>query len=218
MKYKCLVFDHDDTVVNSTATIHYPAFISFLKEYYPGQEKNCSLEDYFIFNFAPGFLETCRDVYGMNDKHLEIETRFWLDYVRNHIPEAYPGMREIMTRHKAEGGIIGVVSHSMKYNILRDYQENGLPEPDIVYGWEEPPEHRKPEAWPILRILEKYDLKPEEVLMVDDLKPGYDMAVKTGVNFAAAGWANDIPMIENFMRENCTNYFKSVKEFASFLE
>ena len=25
MRYKCLVFDHDDTVVNSTATIHHPA-------------------------------------------------------------------------------------------------------------------------------------------------------------------------------------------------
>ena len=27
MKYKCLVLDHDDTVVNSTATIHFPSFI-----------------------------------------------------------------------------------------------------------------------------------------------------------------------------------------------
>ena len=25
MRYKCLVLDHDDTVVDSTASIHYPA-------------------------------------------------------------------------------------------------------------------------------------------------------------------------------------------------
>ena len=31
MKYKCLVFDHDDTVVNSTATIHHPCFAEYLK-------------------------------------------------------------------------------------------------------------------------------------------------------------------------------------------
>ena len=27
MRYPCLVLDHDDTTVNSTATIHYGAFI-----------------------------------------------------------------------------------------------------------------------------------------------------------------------------------------------
>ena len=36
MRYKCLVLDHDDTtVVNSTATIHYPCFCEFLKEVRP---------------------------------------------------------------------------------------------------------------------------------------------------------------------------------------
>ena len=28
----------------------------------------------------------------------------------------------------------------------------------------------------------------EELLMLDDLKPGYDMAKSCGVDFAAAGW------------------------------
>ena len=37
MKYKCLVFDHDDTVVNSTATIHHPCFQAFLNDFYPGE-------------------------------------------------------------------------------------------------------------------------------------------------------------------------------------
>ena len=32
MKYKCLVLDHDDTTVNSTPCIHYPAFLKILEE------------------------------------------------------------------------------------------------------------------------------------------------------------------------------------------
>ena len=36
MRYKCLVFDHDDTVVNSTATIHHPCFQLFLDKYFRG--------------------------------------------------------------------------------------------------------------------------------------------------------------------------------------
>lgn len=218
MKYKCLIFDHDDTVVNSTATIHYPSFVDFLKIYDPAAAVNCTLDDYFRFNFDPGFIETCRDVYGMDDETLDREVAFWLEYVSRHIPKVYDGIREIMCRHKENGGMIGVISHSMKDNILRDYAANGLPEPDIVFGWEEPPERRKPHAWPMQEVLRRFSLKPKDVLMVDDLKPGYDMAVKTGVDFAAAGWASDVPEIEQFMRDNCSKYFKTVREFAEFLK
>jgi len=52
---------------------------------------------------------------------------------------------------------------------------------------------------------------------VDDLKPGYDMASAAGVPFAAVGWANDVPTIEEFMRRNCKRYFKTVEELAAFL-
>ena len=101
MKYRCLVFDHDDTTVNSTATIHHPCFVHFLEEYYPG--RRCSLEEYFIKNFSPGFLPMCREEYGMDDRMLETETRYWQDYVRSRIPDAYPGIRAIMQRQKEQG-------------------------------------------------------------------------------------------------------------------
>ena len=35
MRYQCLVLDHDDTVVNSTATINYPAFVQTLQKLRP---------------------------------------------------------------------------------------------------------------------------------------------------------------------------------------
>ena len=33
LKYRCLVLDHDDTVVNSTATVHYPCFVEYMEKY-----------------------------------------------------------------------------------------------------------------------------------------------------------------------------------------
>ena len=39
-----------------------------------------------------------------------------------------------------------------------------------------------------------------------------------GVPFAAAGWANDIPEIEQFMRKNCDHYCKQVSDLARLLE
>ena len=216
MKYRCLVFDHDDTVVNSTATIHHPCFEDYLAQYRPGQ--SCSLAEYFLLNFHPGFVPMCREKYGLSDEELEEESRFWQDYVRTRIPEAYPGIRRIMERQKEQGGLICVVSHSFEQNIRRDYRANSLPEPDLVFGWEQPPERRKPEPWPLLEVMLRYELRSEDVLMIDDLKPGYDMAAACGVDFAAVGWANDIPEIEAFMRRNCRRYFKTVAELDAFLE
>ncbi len=216
MKYRCLVFDHDDTVVNSTATIHHPCFEAYLQRYYPG--RSCTLEDYFIKNFSPGFVPMCREEYGMSDEDLAQEGLFWREWVKDHIPAAYPGIREIMERQRAEGGLLCVISHSYEDNIRRDYAANGLPAPDLVFGWEQPLERRKPYPWPLEEILRRYALSPSELLMIDDLKPGYDMAAACGVDFAAVGWANDIPAIERFMRQNCQNYFKTVAEFAAFLE
>lgn len=215
MKYKCLVFDHDDTVVNSTATIHHPCFQLFLDEYRPGMV--CSLEEYFIKNFTPGFIPMCKADYGLTDEELELEGRFWQEYVKDHIPQVYPGIREIMEKHRAEGGLICVVSHSYEHNILRDYEANGLPVPDAVYGWGRPVQERKPHPFPLQDIMERFELDASELLMIDDLKPGYDMAMACGVDFAAVGWANDIGPIESFMRENCQLYFKTVASFANFM-
>ena len=131
---------------------------------------------------------------------------------------AYDGMREIMQRQKAEGGLVCVVSHSFEENIVRDYRANGLPEPDAVFGWGRPVEQRKPYPYPLEEIMRMYSLESRELLMIDDLKPGYDMAKSCGVDFAAVGWANDVEGIELFMRENCPFYFKTVAELALFLE
>ena len=215
MRYKCLVFDHDDTVVNSTATIHYPSFLNYLAQYRPGM--SCSLEKYFLRNFEPGFIPMCREDYGMTDADLDIELRFWQEYVEKNIPAAYAGIREIMLRQKAEGGLLCVVSHSLEKNIRRDYAANDLPQPDMVFGWDLPMERRKPNPFPLEEIMRTYGLAPGELLMIDDLKPGFDMASSCGVDFAAAGWANDIQEIERFMRQNSRYYFKTVEELDRFL-
>ena len=45
MRYQCLVLDHDDTVVNSTATINYPAFVQTLQKLRP--DVHMTLDDFF---------------------------------------------------------------------------------------------------------------------------------------------------------------------------
>ncbi len=216
MRFPCLVLDHDDTVVNSTATVHYPCFVAYTAQYFP--HYHCTMEEYFLKNFHPGVVSFFRDDVGMSEAQMLHEQAWWNEYVQSHVPQAYPGMKELLWRHVERGGRLCVVSHSYSANILRDYRENGLPEPDLVYGWEQPRERCKPNPWPLDQIMAAFDYAPEQLLMVDDLKPGFDMARARGVPFAAAGWGYDIPEIETYMRANCDRYFKTVPELAAWLE
>ena len=217
MKYPCLVLDHDDTIVNSTATVHFPSFQAFVKKYRP-QAHEYTLEEYFLKNFHPGTLALFRDELGLNDQEMEAEQAFWNDYVQQYVPSAYAGIAELLWAHQKQGGKICVVSHSLSHNILRDYAENHLPQPDLVFGWDTPEAQRKPSAYPLQTIMKTFSFAPEQLLVVDDSKPGFDMAQSCGVPFAAAGWAYDISQIETFMRQNCERYFKTVAEFAKFLQ
>ena len=71
MKYKCLVVDHDDTIVNSTATIHFPSFELYMKEKRP--EIQMTLDEYFALNFDPGVVALFRDICGLSEEEFKEE-------------------------------------------------------------------------------------------------------------------------------------------------
>ena len=217
MKYKCLLLDHDDTVVASTEAIHYPSFVAYVDENKPHLSGKYSFSEFIKKNFDPGVLEFFKGEIGLTDEELAEEDKYWRDFVSTRIPTAYPGIGDIIAEHRKRGGIVAVASHSYEHYIRRDYEHNGLPMPDAIYGWDLPRENRKPSPYTVLDICERYGISPSEVLVVDDLKPGYDMARAAGAVFAAAGWAYDVPEIAAFMKQNCDYYLSSVAELAKLL-
>ena len=48
MKYKCLILDHDDTIVDSTRTVNFPAFLDSLSKLRPGVTMTCEARIYCI--------------------------------------------------------------------------------------------------------------------------------------------------------------------------
>ena len=216
MKYKCLILDHDDTIVDSTREIHYPCYVEFIKKIHP-EKTYVSFEEYIRYNFHPGVYEFFRDIVGLTEEETLKEQEYWNAYVKQHVPEAYPEAKQILERFRAAGGLLTVISHSYKENILRDYRENDLPMPDLVFGWEVPREKRKPYPDTVFEILDTFHLDPKEVLMVDDMKPGLVMARAAGVEIAAAGWGNPVPEVRVYMQENADYYFETPQDFEDFL-
>ena len=216
LKYPCLVLDHDDTVVQSEATINYPYFCYILDQFRPGA--TITLDEYTQGCFHLGFSEMCRQKYGFTEQELIDEYKGWKDYIRSHIPAPYPGIDRIITRQKELGGLICMVSHSSEEIIKRDYKAHFGITPDAIYGWDYPEHQRKPNPYPLEQIMAKYQLTAEQILVVDDLKPAWEMASKVGVPIAFAAWGKlDFPAIAEEMQQLCTYSFYSTKELERFL-
>ena len=219
LRYPCLILDHDDTAVDSTAEIHYPAHREIMKYLRPGTEP-ISLEGWFSKNFHPGIMHYLTDELQFTDEELEAEYRIWRKFTTSRIPTFYPGFLETLQEYKKRGGIITVVSHSEEDIIRRHYgeQDNGLGYiPEMIFGWTYDEEKRKPHPFPVREILKHFNKGPEDALIVDDLKPGVLMGTNTGVTVAAAGWSHNIPEIQDYMKENCAAYFTTVSDFRDFI-
>lgn len=216
LKYPCLVLDHDDTVVQSEATVNYPFFIEFLKEYRP--DMTITQHEYISECYQPGYIEMCRQRFQFTDEELLIEYNGWKDYIRSHVPDAYPGIGQVIRRFKEAGGILCVVSQSAQENIARDYRIHFGLEPDEIFGWDLEPEHRKPSPWALQRIMEKYHLSPAQLLVVDDMKAAVQMARDAGVKITFAGWGRkEFPTICAEMENLCDFAFHSTESFEKFL-
>lgn len=216
IKFPCIVLDHDDTVVQSEATVNYPFFIEFLNEYRPGM--TISQHEYISGCYQPGYIEMCRQRFGFSDEELLIEYNGWKEYIRSHIPAPYEGIGALIRRYKEVGGILCVISQSAQENIRRDYHAHFGLEPDDIYGWDLEPKHRKPSPWALHQIMTKYNLSPTDILVVDDMKAAVGMARKAGCPIAFSGWGRkEYPLICGEMEKLCDYSFYSTEDFSNFL-
>lgn len=211
----CLVLDHDDTTVLSTREVNYPAFLDTMSKLRPGVHYD--YEKFINYCFDPGFEPFFRKILGFSDEEMNFEFENWRRFVRQTIPHAVPGIGNVVKRFSEAGGRIFIVSHSNTDNILRDWSTNFGAYPDGVYAWDSGEGKRKPDPYPLLDIMKKYGFTPDELLMVDDLKPGLDMSRAAGVRFAAAGWARQSRKIEEFMRGASDIYLESISDLEALL-
>lgn len=216
LRYPCLILDHDDTVVQSETTINYPYFCYILDQFRPGQ--TITLEEYMRGCCSPGFSGMCREKFNFTEQELVDEYLGWKEHIRTHIPAPFPGIERIMLRQKEAGGMICVVSHSSIENITRDYRTHFGILPDAIYGWDLPEEHRKPSIYPLEHIMDTYGFTREQMLVVDDMKPAYEMCRKAGVPIAFAAWGRlEFPFIVEEMERICDYSFRSVSALEQFL-
>lgn len=216
LKYKCLVLDHDDTVVQTERYIGYPYFRDYLKQIRPGTD--LCFADYVRDCSNMVFADMCRSRWNMTDEECAQEYRGWSEYYRNHNHPIFPGIDNIIRRQKESGGLVCVVSLSPAKDILKDYEEHFSMVPDAVYDHDMPAHMRKPNTYPLEDIMKRFSLQPEEILVVDDMKLAWMMADPLNVAVAYAAWSKiDFPELTTQMRQLCSYSFDSTEELEKFL-
>ena len=198
MKYPCLILDHDDTVVQSTVQIHYPAFVHTLGWLRP-QVTPLSCVAFQEACAHPGLVALYEQTYGFTKEEMALELEDWRNFVKEKIPDAFAGLGEVLTAYTRAGGKIFVVSHSDEALIRRDYLHHFGFEPNGVYDLTYP--NNKPHPAPLLDVMKREQLTPNELLVVDDLPVGLQMAQSAGVDFAYAGRCENAPSIDKTMRQ-----------------
>ncbi|MBL7005883.1 MAG: HAD family hydrolase [Spirochaetia bacterium] len=217
MKYCCLILDHDDTAVNSTPYLHYPAHIEVMKELRP-EEPPVSLEDWMLKNFSPGIMEYMVNELMLTPEEVAREYEIWQEYIADKQAAFFPGFIDLLKDYHNAGGILTVVSHSIKEKIMQDYASVGAENLiQAAYGWDMDSFKRKPSPYPVLQILEEFRLNPDEALIVDDLRPAISMARSSGVAIGAAGWGIVVPEISHYMKKHSDFFFKTINDFREFL-
>ncbi len=129
---RCLVLDHDDTAVDSTAAIHYPAHLESMARLRPGVEP-VTLEQWFLKNFDPGIGHYLEVELGLSEAEQLIEMSIWRAHTAAGAPRFFDGFVEVLRRFRQRGGLVTVVSHSEAATIQRHYAAAAFA-PDAIYG------------------------------------------------------------------------------------
>lgn len=216
LKYPCLVLDHDDTVVASEIAVNYPCFLEALKIFRPGEYMDHPEFVRWCFDYE--FTDFLRIRYGFTPAECAEEYEMWKVYAKNHIPPVCEGIKEIILEQKRRGGLVCVVSLSSEETILRDYRLHIGIRPDMIFSSDDPRELRKPNPYPLEKIMETHHLSPADLLVVDDLKTGLQMAKAAHAPIAAALWCRqDAPELIEYLTERCEFAFHRTQELYDFL-
>ena len=192
--FRCLVLDHDDTLVDSTRTVHYPAHRAFMRKYRPLAEP-CSLADWFRRNADPGIETYLKGNLGLSEAEWAEEFRIWSLFLKEGHPPFYTPLPRLLRRFTRRGGILCVISNGDEATIRQQYRRlfKTFSVPlHHLQAWHPDPRRRKPSPDPLRFLLKRFDLDPREVLVLDDLPHGLLMAQKLGVPYVWAGWSQGL--------------------------
>ena len=181
MKYKALIFDIDNTLVNTLDMNMIPLQKIILEE--KGEE--WTLEEVYHFASYPG-MKVMEELEVKNPE--EVYAR-WVKYVNEYKASPYDGMDNVLkTLH--EKLRFSVVSSKNKKQYDIDVVSLGLDDYMEVVVLEDDTSKHKPDPEPLLLCMERLGLNKEDVIYIGDAYSNLLASRNAGIDFAFAKWGS----------------------------
>ncbi|MEX1140470.1 MAG: HAD family hydrolase [Bacteroidota bacterium] len=211
MSLRCIVFDMDGTLTETNRLI-FDSF-NFIAKKYLGH----TMPDHEITAlFGPpeeGALARIVD-----ENQLELAMKEYLEFYRNNhgsLARLIPGMKEVLDDVRERGRHLALFTGKGTHTTAITLEEFGLKEYfDLVVTGNDVREH-KPSAEGLRKILQHFNLKPPEALMVGDAVADVKAAKEAGMPIAAVLW--DSYGKDRVLRMKADHVFHEVREFRAWL-
>lgn len=188
LRKKCLILDHDDTIINSQESIHYPLFVDVLKILRPNIIP-IDFEKFIELSNELGFVKMCRMLYHYNEKEIQFEYEHWKIHSSLIEAPAFEGIKEFLTAFIEIGGVIIVYTMNSKQNVIKDYERLFNFVPNRIISHDQYYILRKPYRLSILKELHNLNLTVEDCIFIDDTPMLLELKHRLNMDFIAANWA-----------------------------
>jgi beta-phosphoglucomutase-like phosphatase (HAD superfamily) len=206
LRKKCLILDHDDTIINSQESIHYPLFVEVLKILRPNIQP-IDFERFIELSNEHGFVKMCRIMYQYTPAEIEFEYQYWKKYSAMMLVPSFDGVKELLEAFVKAGGVIIVYTMNSKVNVLEDYQRLFNIIPDVVIAHDNFYVLKKPYRLSILKALHELNLSVKDCIFIDDTPMLLELKDRLNMDFIAANWAKSAhPLWKNRSDELILNH------------
>ena len=183
-KYKAVIYDIDGTLLDTLKMNMYP-LIKIIKE---ETGEDWTFEQ--VLKFAPYPGMKVMEELGVENK--EKTYARWVKYVNDYEEGAtlFKGFEQVLETFKKEKMKQAVVSSKKRKQYEIDIVSQGIDKYMDVVILEDDTHFHKPHPEPLLKCLEKLNLKSEEVIYVGDAYSDYEASKNAHVDFAFAKWGS----------------------------
>lgn len=183
-KYEAIIYDIDGTLLNTLNMNMYP-LMKIIKE---ETGEDWTFEQVLKFAAYPGM--KVMEELGVKDK--EKTYARWVQYVNEYEDKAtlYKGFEEVLETFKNKKIKQAIVSSKLREQYEIDIVSKGIDQYMEAVILEDDTTFHKPHPEPLLKCIEKLNLKPEEVIYIGDAHSDYEASKNAHIDFGLAKWGS----------------------------
>lgn len=218
LRKKCLILDHDDTIINSQESIHYPLFVNVLKILRPNITP-IDFERFIELSNELGFVKMCRMLYHYSAEEIQFEYEHWKKQSSLIEAPTFDGIKDFLSAFNDAGGVIIVYTMNSKQNVIQDYERLFNFTPISIISHDQYYILRKPYRLSILKELHNLNLTVEDCIFIDDTPMLLDLKQRLNMDFIAANWAKSAkPLWKNVNHEIVLNHPSELWDYVFIKE